>query len=204
MTDSGQSARNAAAIRRQAALDAVRILIEYLGENPDAGDLVETPRRVVDMFDELLNKHAEPFDASTFELAHYNDLVIVRDIPIHSLCRHHLLPWHGVAHVAYLPEGRVLGLSKFARIVQKIQAGLTIQEQVTHDVAVAVQQAASPDPVNQPIAVAVVTEAQHTCMINRGARAIGSNTMASTMLGAFRTNATLRAEFLQLLRDPRG
>lgn len=178
--------------KRERAMAAVRELITYLGEDPDRDELRDTPRRVVDFYDELRNG-PELFTATTFPSHGFGDLVVVRDIPLFSLCEHHILPWFGRATVGYIPNGRLLGLSKLPRIVYEIQSRLTTQERVTHEVAEAVAAATSSD------AVAVTTIAVHSCITVRGVKAHGSSTVASAMFGQFRTNTALRQEFLQLI-----
>jgi GTP cyclohydrolase I len=177
-------------------------IIEFLGRDPLEPALKDTPRRFLDMLRELTELNDKEVATTTFD-HDGDDLIIVKDIPFYSLCEHHIMAYGGVAHIGYLPKAyeghdrkhsKILGLSKFARIVAKEAAGLTTQERVTSRVARAVAEgASSPD-------VAVVTEATHSCMILRGAKAFGSSTTSATMLGQFRTEASLRAEFYSLLR----
>jgi len=172
--------------------DAVRRLIEYVGADPTTPELVETPRRVLKFLDELRERADGDFEATAFEIDH-QDLVVVRTIPLYSLCPHHLLPFFGTAHVGYIPaRGRVLGLSKLARAVAKESAGLRTQEALTAAVADSIKQSAQTEDV------AVVTKAVHSCMIMRGVKAFGSETITSSMLGEFRAQPALRAEFLSL------
>jgi GTP cyclohydrolase IA len=185
------------AAKRERAMDAVRELISYLGDDPERDELRDTPRRVVDFYDEL-RTGPDPFTATTFPSHGFGDLVVVRDIPLFSLCEHHMLPWFGRATVGYIPNGRLLGLSKLPRIVYEIQSHLTTQESVTHQVAEAVTAATHSD------AVAVTTIAVHSCVTVRGAKAHGSSTVASAMFGQFRTNMALRSEFLQLIGPTGG
>lgn len=177
---------------REAALEAVKVLILYLGGNPDQEDLKDTPRRVLAFYDEF-KAACEPQDFTWFQ-SDVSDLLVVKDVPLFSLCAHHILPYYGKAHVGYLPSGRLLGLSKVARIVRQQASRLTVQEELSRDIAKAVQEAtASQD-------VAVVTEASHMCMAMRGIRAVGAQATASAMLGRFRSEPELRAEFLGIVR----
>ena len=151
----------------------------------------ETPRRIVEMLDELMTP--EPVDLTTFPGEGYDELVIARDIPFSSLCAHHLLPFAGVAHVAYLPGERIVGLSKLARIVAFYAKGLQVQERLTVQVASCIE-----DRLH-PRGVGVVVEADHSCVSVRGARATGSSTVTSAVRGAVRTSDKLRAEFFALV-----
>lgn len=178
---------------RGEAEEAVRLILRYIGEDPTREGLVDTPRRYIDMFDELNEKREEEQHNTTFSIEGYNDLVVVRHIPLHSWCEHHLMSWAGDINIGYIPEGKVLGLSKFARIVTVLQSGLTVQETLTRDIADAVSVASESKDV------AVISNATHSCMTARGARAEGSTTSVSVMLGKFRVENALRAEFLQVL-----
>lgn len=172
--------------------DAVRRLIEYVGDDPAREGLVDTPRRVLAYLDEVREGGKVEVEARTFASAS-DDLLVVSGIALSSLCEHHMLPYQGTAAVAYIPKERLLGLSKIARLVQQAASGLTVQEDLTRSIAERVIEASgSPD-------VAVVTEAAHSCMIARGVRAVGSETLASAMLGRFREEDALRAEALALL-----
>lgn len=173
--------------------DAVRRLLQFLGEDPNDPELKETPRRFISLLQELTAARNTEISGTTF--AHEGeDLVVVRDIPLNSLCAHHMMAFSGVAHIGYIPHGRILGLSKFARVVASIAAGLTTQEEITHKVAMRISEMAKSSDV------AVVTEATHSCMILRGAKAFGSSTVSSAMLGAFRAEPALRAEVMSFLR----
>lgn len=172
--------------------DAVRRLIEYVGDDPAREGLVDTPRRVLAYLDEVREGGKVAVEARTFASAS-DDLLVVSGIALSSLCEHHMLPYQGTAAVAYIPQEKLLGLSKIARLVQQAASGLTVQEDLTRSIAERVIEASgSPD-------VAVVTEATHSCMIARGVRAVGSETLASAMLGRFRQEDALRAEALALL-----
>jgi GTP cyclohydrolase IA len=171
---------------------AVANLLTALGISLEASHLEATPRRVAAMYRELLTPRA--FDVTTFPNdATYDELVLVRDIPFTSLCAHHLLPFHGVAHVGYMPGERIVGLSKLARIVEYFARSLQVQERLTKQVA---------DWLDQELGakgVGVVIAAEHTCMTARGVRATGSKTVTSAMYGVLRDNPSSRAEFLSLV-----
>jgi GTP cyclohydrolase I len=178
-------------IDRPAAARAVADLLRALGKDPDAEHLADTPRRVADSFAELLT--CPPFTPTTFANDEgYNELVLARDIPVHSLCEHHLLPFSGIAHVAYLPGDRILGLSKLARVVELFARRLQVQERLTKQVADWLQDALGAQGVG------VVLEAEHLCMSLRGVRATGSRTVTSALHGLVRDDARTRAEFFSL------
>ena len=173
------------------ATQAVSDLLVALGRDPSSVDLAETPRRVAEAFAELLTP--EPFDLTTFPNdEHYDELVLVRDIPFRSLCEHHLLVFHGVAHVGYLPAERILGLSKLARVVDHFAADLQTQERLTMQVAGWL------DEHLRPKGVGVVIEADHLCMSLRGVRANGARTLTSALRGLLRSDARSRQEFFAL------
>jgi GTP cyclohydrolase IA len=175
-----------------AAQDAVRDLLLALGKDPDSPHLADTPRRVAAAFGELLT--SEAFDLTTFPNDEgYDEMVLVRDIPVRSLCEHHLLPFHGVAHVAYLPGERVLGLSKLARVVEMFARDLQVQERLTTQVAGWLQERL------RPKGVGVVIEAEHMCMSLRGVRAEGTRTLTSALHGSLREDPRSRGEFLSLV-----
>ena len=174
------------------AEDAVRELLAALGRDVDEEGLRETPRRVAAAFGELLTH--EPVELTTFPNdAGYDELVVVREIPFHSLCMHHLLPFHGVAHVAYLPGERIVGLSKLARLVELFARDLQIQERLTMQVADCLQECL------RPKGVGVVIEAEHLCMSLRGVQKAGTRTTTSALLGLLRDDARTRQEFLSLV-----
>jgi GTP cyclohydrolase I len=178
-------------IDHAAATKAIFDLLVALGRDPSSGHLVETPRRVADALTELLTP--EPFDLTTFPNdEHYDELVLVRDIPFRSLCEHHLLPFHGVAHVGYLPSERILGLSKLARVVDHFAADLQTQERLTMQVAGWLEEHL------RPKGVGVVMEADHMCMSLRGVRASGAHTLTSSVNGVLRDDARSRLEFFAL------
>ncbi len=175
-----------------APLDAVTRLIEYLGEDPNRASLKLTPERVLRFYDEL--REGQEVNVTTFE-SNVSDLVIVKGISFASLCEHHMLPYWGTATVGYLPDGKILGLSKVPRLVAVCASGLTVQEELSANIAHSVSESANTDNV------AVVTKAEHSCMLIRGVKAYGSETVASAMLGEFKESPELRAEFMELRRS---
>ena len=180
-----------AVVDLDAAEAAVRDLLVALGQDPDGEHLRETPRRVALAYEEFLTP--EPFVPTTFPNDEgYDELVLVRDIPFHSLCQHHLLPFSGVAHVGYLPAARILGLSKLARVVEHFARGLQVQERLTKQIGDWL------DARLAPKGVGVVLEAEHLCMSLRGVEAVGSKTVTSSLHGLVRDDARTRAEFLDL------
>ncbi|WP_138731601.1 GTP cyclohydrolase I FolE [Modestobacter excelsi] len=184
-------------VRRRPAVDlpaaeqAVAALLRALGRDPASAHLTDTPRRVAGAYAELLT--ARPFDLTTFPNDEgYDELVLARDLPVQSLCEHHLLPFRGVAHVAYLPGGRILGLSKLARVVELFAGDLQVQERLTQQVADWLQDTLAPRGVG------VVIEAEHLCMSLRGVRAAGARTTTSALRGVLREDARSRQEFFAL------
>ncbi len=174
-----------------AAERAARDLLIALGADLDQVGLLETPRRMASAYAELLTP--EPFNLTSFPNEEgYDELVLVRDIPFQSLCMHHLLPFHGVAHVAYLPAERILGLSKLARVVEHFARELQLQERLTTQVANCLQ-----DQL-QPKGVGVVLEAEHLCMSLRGVQKAGARTVTSALHGLVRDDPRTREEFLSL------
>lgn len=173
------------------AADAVTELLDALGLDPDDPGLVGTPRRVADMYAELLAPVA--LRPTTFPNdAGYDELVLVRDIPVVSLCEHHLVPFRGVAHVGYLPGTSIIGLSKLARLVEAFARRPQVQERLTTQVADWLRDHLAPRGVG------VVLEAEHLCMTIRGVRATGSRTVTSTLYGRLRDDTATRTEFLAL------
>jgi GTP cyclohydrolase IA len=178
-------------VDRVAAARAVADLLRALGRDPADEHLADTPRRVADAYAELLT--CPPFTLTTFANDEgYNELVLARDIPVHSLCEHHMLPFSGIAHVGYLPGERILGLSKLARVVEMFARDLQVQERLTQQVANWLQDHLAPRGVG------VVVEAEHLCMSLRGVRATGSRTVTSALHGLVRDDARTRAEFFSL------
>jgi len=174
-----------------AAGDAVADLLVSLGADLGTETLAATPRRVAEMYAELLTP--ETFDATTFPNdAGYDELVVVRDVPFASLCEHHLLPFRGVAHVGYLPGARIVGLSKLARLVAFFSKRLQVQERMTAQIADLLR-----DQLD-PRGVGVVLKAEHMCMTLRGIEAAGSTTVTSTLYGVLRDTPAARQEFLHL------
>ena len=173
----------------QAAAD----LLRALGLPLNQAGLSDTPRRMVAAYAELLTPRA--FQLTTFDNDQgYDELVLVRSIPIRSLCEHHLLPFIGVAHVGYLPGDRIVGLSKLARAVELFSSGFQVQERLTMQIAHYLEQRL------MPRGVGVVVEAEHLCMTMRGVQAAGSRTLTSALLGSVRDDARTRTEFLNLVR----
>jgi GTP cyclohydrolase IA len=174
-----------------AAEEAVTALLRALGRDPASPHLAETPRRVARSYAELLT--GRQFDLTTFPNDEgYDELVIARDIPLQSLCEHHLLPFSGVAHIGYLPGARILGLSKLARVLELFARDLQVQERLTQQVADWLQEHLAPRGVG------VVVEAEHLCMSLRGVRATGARTVTSALHGVLRSDARSRAEFFAL------
>lgn len=183
---------NGPPVDRVAAERAAADLLAALGLDLGAPDLLETPRRMVDVYVEMLTP--EPFRPTTFPNSErYDELVVVRDIPFHSLCTHHLLPFHGVAHVAYLPESQIVGLSKLARVVELFARNLQVQERLTTQIADWLEEHL------QPKGVGVVLEAEHLCMSMRGVCKPGSRTITSALRGLVRDDPSTREEFLNLI-----
>ena len=174
---------------------AVREILIAIGEDPDREGLVETPSRVARMYEEIFGgleddptRHLKLFDESSEEM------VVVRDIPLYSMCEHHLIPFMGRAHIAYIPNsGRIIGLSKLARIVDAYAKRPQLQERLTAQIADFLYDELKPK------GVAVIIEAQHLCMTMRGARAAGSETQTSALRGTMRSDAKTRAEVMSLL-----
>ena len=177
--------------------NAVREILIAVGENPDREGLLETPKRVANMYEEIFagltedpKQHIKLFNEQSND-----EMVIVKDIPFYSMCEHHLLPFFGKAHIGYIPsDNKIIGLSKLARIVDNFAKKPQVQERLTSDIA---------DFLNdnlQPKGVAVIMEAEHMCMTMRGARAAGSKTQTSALRGIMSTDAKTRAEVLSLLK----
>jgi GTP cyclohydrolase IA len=176
-------------IDRTQAVAAVAELLTALGRDIRSPHLAETPGRVADALIELLTPRT--FLATTFPNDDgYDELVVVADIPFDSLCEHHLLPFRGVAHVGYVPGDRLLGLSKFARVVERFARDLQVQERLTRQIADWI------DDELEPVGVGVVLEAEHLCMSLRGVRARGARTVTSSLVGVLRDDERMRREFL--------
>jgi GTP cyclohydrolase I len=175
---------------------AVRLLIEWAGDDPEREGLIDTPSRVARSYRELFAGYDEDphsYLERTFEDAGgYDELVVLRNIPVVSFCEHHMLPVIGHAHVGYLPTNRVVGISKLARVVKGFGRRLQIQEKLTTDIADAIQK------VLRPLGVGVVIEAEHSCMTLRGVNTIGAKLITSRLLGVVRDDPRTREEFLRL------
>ena len=182
---------------KQRIENAVREILSAIGEDPDREGLQETPKRVANMYAEIFagleddpKRHLKIFNESNND-----EMVVVRDIPMYSMCEHHLLPFGGKAHIAYIPsDGKVIGLSKLARIVDSFSKKPQLQERLTSQIADFLEENLSPK------GIAVVIEAEHLCMTMRGARAAGAKTQTSALRGIMRKDARTRAEAMSLLR----
>ncbi len=177
--------------------DLIRQLLVSLGEDPDREGLVDTPRRVEKSMRFLTSGYRANVDEvlnNALFTVDYSEMVIVKDIDFYSLCEHHMLPFFGKCHVAYLPQGKVIGLSKIPRLVDVFARRLQVQERLTNQIAQVIL-----EKVN-PLGVAVVMEGTHLCMSMRGVEKQNSFAVTSAMLGAFRTNARTRMEFLELIK----
>ena len=186
---------------REQAEKAVRTLIEWAGDNPDREGLVETPKRVAKAYEQFFEGYAldpEEILTKTFEeVEGYNEMVIVKDIRLESHCEHHIVPILGKAHIGYIPNNRVVGISKLARIVDVFGKRLQTQETMTSQIANVIQK------VLDPKGVAVVIDASHQCMTTRGVHKPESSTVTSAMKGIFKENAVTRNEFLSFVTLPK-
>ena len=183
---------------RQEAEAAVRTLIAWAGDDPDREGLIETPERVTRAYGELFAGYdqdvAETLSKTFRDVGGYDEIVLVKDIPFHSHCEHHMVPFTGKAHIAYLPNEEVIGLSKLARLVEVFARRLQTQENLTAQII---------DSINEhlgPRGAAVMLEAEHMCMTMRGVQKPGAITVTSCMLGCFRTQQKTREEFLTLIK----
>ena len=177
--------------------DAIRQLLAELGEDPGREGLRDTPRRVEKSLRFLTSGYEADVDAvinNALFSVEYNEMVIVRDIDFYSLCEHHLLPFFGKCHIAYIPDGKVIGLSKMPRLVDVFARRLQVQERLTLQIAETIRARV------RPLGVAVVMEATHLCMAMRGVQKQNSVAVTSAMLGAFRSDARTRSEFLNLIK----
>ncbi|TXK82692.1 GTP cyclohydrolase I FolE [Paenibacillus sp. N3.4] len=173
----------------------VKAILRLIGEDVDREGLLDTPARVTRMYEEIFSGYeANPRDVLgvTFDEQH-EELVIIKDIIYYSQCEHHMAPFFGKVHIGYLPSGKVAGLSKFARLVDVITRKLQVQERITSEIADILEE------VLKPHGVMVVVEGEHMCMCSRGVKKYGSSTITSGVRGAFRSDATLRSEFLSLI-----
>ena len=176
--------------------EAVLSIIKAIGEDSEREGLVGTPRRIAEMYSELfMGVDLDPRGELVvgFEEGHH-EMVILKDIPFYSMCEHHLLPFYGVAHIGYIPKGRVVGASKLARVVEILSRRPQLQERLTTQIADTIVEALEPD------GVAVVIQAEHMCMTIRGVKKPGSNVITSATRGLFRTKAVTRSEFLSLVQ----
>lgn len=192
------STNHTAAVDREQAMDHVRGLLSHIGEDVDREGLRDTPRRVIDAMADHFKGYSEDPRAylqRTFtEVEGYDELVLVSDIELHSHCEHHMVPFVGKAHVAYIPNGKVVGLSKLARVVDAYARRLQVQEKLTAQIATAIQEEL------QPQGVAVILQCRHFCMCYRGVRKQGCWTTTSKLFGCFLTEDAARSELLTLIR----
>ncbi len=197
---SSQTMNDAVQHANQADLEVnIREMLALLGEDPDREGLRDTPRRIASMYAEMfegLNRDPAEVLAVGFEEG-YDEIVILRDIPFYSMCEHHFMPFHGSAHVGYLPNGRIVGLSKLARAVEILARRPQVQERLTTQIADCIEN------VLGARGVGVVIEAEHLCMTARGIRKPGARMVTSAMRGHFREEANTRQEFLNLIRSDR-
>jgi GTP cyclohydrolase I len=198
LIDAGGDLMTSRIVTQAEAEEAVRTLIQWAGDDPDREGLLETPGRVARSYRELFAGYgSDPRDymERTFEeVGGYDELVVLRDIPVISFCEHHMLPVIGRAHVGYLPTDRVVGISKLARVVHGYARRLQIQEKLTAEIAGAI------DQVLKPKGVGVVIEAEHSCMTMRGVNTPGASLTTSRLTGVIRDDARTRQEFLRLAR----
>jgi len=184
--------------RQDALQQLTRMMLQTLGEDPERDGLLDTPRRVQESLQFLTNGYdVNPADVvgdALFEDS-YDEMVLVRDIELYSLCEHHMLPFFGKAHIAYLPHGKVVGLSKLARLVDVFARRLQVQERLTRQIAESIQ------TLLDPAGVGVVIQASHLCMMMRGVQKQNSSTVTSCLLGDFRDDQRTRTEFLELVRS---
>jgi GTP cyclohydrolase I len=180
----------------------VSLILEGIGEDPTRPGLLGTPRRVADMYEDLFAGIGAPDPAellTTIDGDHHREMVIIRDIDFYSVCEHHLLPFAGMAHVAYIPskDGRITGLSKLARVVRQVAARPQLQERITSEVADAIMRAL------EPSGALVMIQAEHLCMSMRGVRTPGAKTVTSAVRGIIQTHDATRAEAFALINAPR-
>ncbi|MDR4507835.1 MAG: GTP cyclohydrolase I FolE [Candidatus Brocadiaceae bacterium] len=184
-------------IDRKKIMESIRLFLEGIGENPDRDGIRETPERVADMCEEIfagIGKDSHKI-IKVLSSEKYDEIVLLKDIPFYSICEHHLLPFSGVAHVAYIPDGnRVTGISKLARVVEIEAKRLQVQERLTTDIAESVMKAL------RPKGVLTIIEAEHLCMTMRGIKKPGTQVRTSVVRGIFRENPATRAEVMALIK----
>ncbi len=189
-------------VPRAQAEDAVRTLLRWAGEDPAREGLLDTPRRVVNAYTEWFSGYGldpDEYMARTFkEVAGYDEMIVLRDIEFESHCEHHMAPIIGRVHVGYLPDGKVVGISKLARVVEAYARRFQVQEKMTAQIAGCIQRALAPHGVG------VVVDGSHECMTTRGVHKRGVSMVTSTMLGSFREDARTRAEFLRFIETGGG
>lgn len=208
MTESGKPSLCAAAkptspaVTREQALAAVRTLLRWAGDEPSREGLRDTPKRVVDAYAEWFsgyNEDPQDYLSRTFEeVAGYDEMIVLRDIQFESFCEHHMAPIIGCAHVGYVPDGKVVGISKLARVVDAFAHRFQVQEKMTAQIATCISE------VLHPRGVGVVVDAVHQCMTTRGVHKRGVSMITSQMLGSFREDARTRAEFLRFIDIDNG
>ena len=177
--------------------DMVRNFLRWMGENPDREGLINTPKRVVKMYEELLSGYGMNLSDIVNDAIFYEetikDMIVLRDIDFFSLCEHHILPFFGKCHIGYIPRKKIIGISKLARIVEMFSKRLQLQERLTNQIASTIYE------ILDPLGVGVVVEATHLCIVMRGIKKQNARMITSSMLGVFRDNISTRSEFLALI-----
>lgn len=196
-TDANEPTKGMVSLDTAMIQEGVRLILRGIGEDLDREGLVDTPSRVARMYEEMLC--FSEFNSTTFEnIERYSEIILVRDIPFHSLCEHHMLPFFGTATLGYIPQETYLGLSKLARAVDYFSRRLQVQERLTMQTANWLWEE------TQPIGVGVVLKARHMCMEARGIRKVGSETVTFSVLGSLQDDRMMRSEFLHLATSPLG
>ena len=184
---------------REEAMRAVKTLIAWAGDDPEREGLIETPKRVVKAYEEFFKRYKidsiEILSKTFEEVEDYDEMVLIKNIRLESHCEHHIVPILGIAHVAYMPKNRVVGISKIARLVDIFAKRLQIQETLTSQIAETLQN------VLDPLGVAVLIDASHQCMTTRGVHKPESSTVTKKMIGVFRDDQNLRSEFMELINQ---
>lgn len=194
----GKSVALRSGVDKEAIEKAVTTILRAIGESPEREGLVGTPRRIAEMYEELFSGlRGNPLDLLTvgFDEEHHKEMVVVKDIPFHSVCEHHLMVFHGFAHVGYVPDGRIVGISKIARLVEILARRPQVQERLTSQIADLLMEGL------RPRGAGVVIEATHLCMTIRGVRKPGSKVVTSATRGIFRENPSTRAEFFSIVKS---